>query len=233
MVILVGCECSQIITIELRKRGHEAYSCDLQPAEGGYPDWHIQADVLKVSEWRKWDMAIFHPPCTHLAASGATYFEKKKADGRQQEAIDFFMALAHAPIPKIAIENPVGIMSTVWRQPDQIIQPYEFGHRESKKTCLWLKNLPMLQPTKIVDPLYYILPNGEVYRDGKGKRYSPTHYLTGRSLARYVNQTRSGCNKLPPSADRAKIRSRTYPGIARAIAKQWTDTNRPYQVNLF
>lgn len=167
-------------------------------------------------------MMIAFPPCTHLAVSGARYFKQKQADGRQQAAIDFFMTLANAPIERIAIENPVGIMSTKWRKPDQIIQPYEYGHLESKKTCLWLKNLPLLKPTKIMEPVWWKNPDGTDYRDSRGKRYSPTHYLMDRNqIARWANQTPSGQNKLGPSADRAKIRSRTYPGIAKAMAEQW------------
>lgn len=141
MRILVACEESQAVTKELRKLGHEAYSCDIEPCSGGHPEWHIQADALEIIKI-KWDMIIAFPPCTHLAVSGARYFAEKKADGRQQKAIDFFMAFVNADSPKIAIENPVGIMSTKYRKPDQYIQPWQFGHGETKKTCLWLKNLP-------------------------------------------------------------------------------------------
>ena len=137
---------------------------------------------------------IAFPPCTHLAVSGAHRFAEKRADGRQQEGIDFFMALANAPIPKIAIENPVGIMSTKWRKPDQIIQPFQFGDPESKKTCIWLKGLPKLVPTDILP-----LPECGYWR----------------------NQTPSGQNKLGPSPERAKNRARTYQGIADAMATQW------------
>jgi hypothetical protein len=147
--VLVACEFSGVVTSAFRSHGHEAYSCDLLPTEGN-PDWHIQGDVLEhLSDG--WDLMIAFPPCTHLAVSGARWFPDKRADGRQQDAIDFFMTLASADIPKIAIENPVGIMSTVWRKPDQIIQPWQFGHGETKATCLWLKNLPVLEPTNIVD----------------------------------------------------------------------------------
>lgn len=148
MKILVACEYSQIVTRAFRALGQEAYSCDILPTEGN-PEWHIQGDVLE--HLSGWDMLIAFPPCTHLAVSGARWFAEKRADGRQQAAIDFFMKLSNADIPKIAIENPIGIMSTVWRKPDQIIQPWQFGHGETKATCLWLKNLPKLQPTDIVD----------------------------------------------------------------------------------
>jgi len=184
MAILVACEESQAVTIELRKLGHEAYSCDLEECSGGHPEWHIQDDVLKYLDER-WDMMIAFPPCTHLAVSGARWFAQKRADGRQQKAIDFFMKLANAPIHRIAIENPISIMSTVWRKPDQIIQPWQFGHGETKATCLWLKNLPLLRPTKIV---------------------------SGREPRIW---------KMPPSKDRAKLRSKTYLGIAKAMAEQW------------
>ena len=150
MKILVACEESQAVTIELRRLGHEAYSCDIKPCSGGHPEWHLQVDALELLKM-KWDMILAFPPCTHLAVSGARYFEQKRKDGRQQAAIDFFMRFANADCPKIAIENPVGIMSTVWKKPDQIIQPWQFGHGETKKTCLWLKGLPPLIPTEIVE----------------------------------------------------------------------------------
>ena len=150
MKILVACEESQAVTIELRRLGHEAYSCDVQPCSGGHPEWHLQVDALELLKM-KWDMILAFPPCTHLAVSGARYFEQKRKDGRQQAAIDFFMRFANSDCPRIAIENPVGIMSTVWKKPDQIIQPWQFGHGETKKTCLWLKGLPPLIPTEIVE----------------------------------------------------------------------------------
>ena len=150
MKILVACEESQAVTIEMRRLGHEAYSCDIEPCSGGHPEWHLQVDALELLKM-KWDMILAFPPCTHLAVSGARSFEQKRKDGRQQAAIDFFMRFANADCPKIAIENPVGIMSSVWRKPDQIIQPWQFGHGETKKTCLWLKGIPLLVPTNIVD----------------------------------------------------------------------------------
>ena len=150
MKILVACEESQAVTSEMRRLGHEAYSCDIEPCSGGHPEWHLQVDALELLKM-KWDMILAFPPCTHLAVSGARYFEQKRKDGRQQAAIDFFMRFANADCPKIAIENPVGIMSSVWRKPDQIIQPWQFGHGETKKTCLWLKGIPLLVPTNIVD----------------------------------------------------------------------------------
>ena len=150
MKILVACEESQAVTIELRRIGHEAYSCDIEPCSGGHPEWHLQVDALELLKM-KWDMILAFPPCTHLAVSGARYFEQKRKDGRQQAAIDFFMQFANSDCSKIAIENPVGIMSTVWKKPDQIIQPWQFGHGETKKTCLWLKGLPPLISTEIVE----------------------------------------------------------------------------------
>jgi hypothetical protein len=192
--VLVACEESQAVTIGLRQMGIEAFSCDLEPCSGGHPEWHLQADVLRVLDKPWWDMILAFPPCTHLCVSGALHFAKKRADGRQQEGIDFFMRFANAKCERVAIENPVGIMSTVWRKPDQIIQPWQFGHDASKSTCLWLKNLPPLVPTKILAP-------------ANGKYYG--------------NQTPSGQNKLGPSPERAKERSRTYQGIADAMANQW------------
>lgn len=166
MKILVACEESQAVTIELRKLGHEAYSCDIEPCSGGHPEWHLQQDVTQLLKI-EWDMIIAFPPCTHLAVSGARYFEEKRKDGRQQQGIDFFMMFANANCKKIAIENPVGIMSTKFRKPDQIIQPWQFGHGETKATCLWLKGLPKLEPTEIVEGL-------ETLMDAEVKRFRPT-----------------------------------------------------------
>jgi len=149
MKILVGCEFSGTVRDALREMGLKAWSCDLLKGDGRYKDFHIQGDLVKRINLG-WDMLIAFPPCTHLAVSGARWFKEKRADGRQQEAIDFFMKLVNADIPKIAIENPVGIMSTKYRKPDQIIQPWQYGHGETKATCLWLKGLPLLKPTNIV-----------------------------------------------------------------------------------
>lgn len=148
--VLVACEESQAVVTEFRKLGIEAFSCDIEPCSGGYPEWHIQDDVRNLLNCN-WSMIIAFPPCTHLASSGARWFEQKKKDGRQQEAIDFFMLFVDSKCPLVAIENPIGIMSSVYRKPDQIIQPWQFGHGETKSTCLWLKGLPLLQPTDIVN----------------------------------------------------------------------------------
>jgi len=149
MRILVACEYSGRVREAFRKMGHDAWSCDLLPADDDSP-YHIQGDVLQVLN-DGWDLMVAHPPCTHLAVSGARHFAEKIADGRQQEGIDFFMAMVNAPIPRIAVENPICIMSTKYRKPDQIIQPWQFGHGETKATCLWPKNLPKLTPTNIVE----------------------------------------------------------------------------------
>jgi site-specific DNA-cytosine methylase len=141
MRILVACEESQAVTIEMRRLGHEAYSCDIQDCSGGHPEWHIKGDALELLKM-KWDMLIAFPPCTHLAVSGARHFAKKQADGRQQEAIDFFMKFINADCPRIAVENPIGIMSSRYRKPNQIIQPYMFGDHARKSTCFWTKGLP-------------------------------------------------------------------------------------------
>ena len=148
MKILVACEYSGRVRDAFIKQGHDAMSCDLLPTDSPGP--HYQGDVFDIIN-DGWDLAIFHPPCTHLAVSGARWFKEKQADGRQQAAIDFFMKLVNADIPMIAVENPISIMSTRYRKPDQIIQPWMFGHGETKATCLWLKNLPKLVPTDIVD----------------------------------------------------------------------------------
>jgi len=211
MKVLVACEFSQVVTKEFRKLGHEACSCDLLPTEGN-PDWHIQDDIVNhLSD--NWDMLIAHPPCTFLCGTAAKWFydpadkhlpieERRphpKFPNRKQDrstAFEFFMALVNAPIPKIAIENPVGVMSTYWRKPDQIIQPYEFGHPEPKKTCLWLKNLPKLKPTKIVEPEYTITKSG--------KRVPTWFFMPSQSKKRQTD------------------RERTFQGIAEAMAQQWT-----------
>jgi hypothetical protein len=180
MKILVACEFSGIVREAFKTKGHDAYSCDLLPTE--IPGNHIQDDVLEIIN-QGWDMMIAHPPCTHLASSGARWFKNKINE--QQEAINFFMDLMNCGIPKIALENPIGIMSTQYRKPDQIIQPWQYGHGETKATCLWLKNLPLLKPSNIV---------------------------SGREAR---------IHKLPPSPERWKLRSRTFAGIAEAMANQW------------
>jgi len=176
-----------VVREAFRARGHDAWSCDLLPAEDGSP-YHIQGDVRKQLTPDTWDLGIFFPPCTHLCVSGARWFKDKQED--QQDALDFVARLMLAPIERIAIENPVGIISTKIRKPDVIIQPWMFGHQETKTTCLWLKNLPALKATQIME-------------------------------VRDKNLTPSGQNKIPPSPTRWMERSRTYKGIAEAMADQW------------
>lgn len=149
MRIIIGCEYSQVITKAFRERGHEAYSCDILPCEGGHPEWHFMKDILVVLEREHFDLGIFHPPCTHLAVSGARWFKDKKVE--QEEALEFVRLLLNAPIEHIALENPISIISSRIRKPDQIIQPWQFGHGETKATCFWLKNLPRLKPSNIVE----------------------------------------------------------------------------------
>lgn len=182
MRILIACEYSGAVRDAFRDRGHDAMSCDLLPTD--VPGPHYQGDVSDILD-DGWDMLIGFPPCTHLAVSGARWFPEKRADGRQQAALDFVRLLMDAPIDKIAIENPVSIISSQIRKPDQTIQPWQFGHGETKRTCLWLKNLPKLTPTDIVD--------------GREQRIW----------------------KMPPSPDRWKERSKTFTGIANAMADQW------------
>lgn len=186
MAALIACERSQAVTIAMRAKGVEAYSCDTEPCDGGHPEWHIRCDVLQILD-DPWDAIIAFPPCTHLAVSGARHFAAKRADGRQQQGIDFFLRFALHPCRIVGMENPIGIMSTLWRKPDQIIQPWQFGHGETKATCLWLKGLPPLTPTNIVD--------------GREQRV----------------------HRMPPSKDRAMLRSKTYQGIADAMASQWSE----------
>ncbi len=193
MNVLIACEFSGVVRQAFRALGHNAWSCDLLPAEDGSP-YHIDGDAIDAirmpAAWKQWfpyewDLVIAHPPCTDLAVSGARWFPAKRASGDQQRSIDFFMAMVNAPAAKVAVENPISIMSRLHRKPDQIIQPWQFGHGEVKATCLWLKGLPPLTPTDIVD--------------GRSPR---VHHAS-------------------PGPDRWKERSRTLPGIAKAMAAQW------------
>ena len=212
MRILVACEESQAVTIELRKRGYEAYSCDILDCSGGHPEWHIKGDVLEQLN-KGWDMMIAFPPCTHLAVSGAAWFEEKRKDGRQQKGIDFFMSLVNAPINKIAIENPVGIMSSTYRKSDQIIHPYYFGDEAQKTTCLWLKNLPKLFHNKKPD-----LFNTETTHVGKGEFCEWVDGKTGK-----IKRKSAFMEKGFKISERGHHRSKTFPGIAKAMAEQWTN----------
>lgn len=212
MNAIVGCEESQAVTIELRKRGIRAFSCDTEPCSGGHPEWHIVADIMTVINGgvfktqsgdvvyiERWDLGIFFPPCTFLTVSSNRWYEDQPqpksgvlvGEARREarrEARKFFMRLWDCDIPKVAIENPIGCMSSEFRKPDQVIQPWMFGHGETKATCLWLRGLPKLTPTEIVP--------------GREQRIF----------------------KLPPGPDRQKMRSKTFPGIAKAMAEQWSVT---------
>lgn len=207
MKVLIACEESQRITIEMRKLGHECYSCDIDYPSGHHPEWHIHQDVLPLLNGDcefttmdgishkiegEWDLIVAHPPCTYLTVSGNRWFNIEKYGDKarerlklREEAYDFFMKFINAKCKRIAVENPIGYMNTHYRKPDQIIQPWQFGHGETKATCLWLKGLPLLRPTNIVK--------------GREQRIW----------------------KMGPSEDRVKERSKTYPGIAKAIAEQW------------
>lgn len=242
MRVLIACEESQAVCKAFREKGHEAYSCDIIDCSGGHPEWHILGDVLKVLNprpikvaqndirtgiefytndgqtahtiWGKWDMIIAFPPCTDLAVSGARHFEKKRADGRQRESIEFFAQFLKADCEKVAIENPIGIISGDYIQehfPDlaekygfpikqsQIIQPYEYGHNAKKSTCLWLKGLPLLKPTNIVEPDLIS------YTCKSGKKVTFSRHM--------VQGFKNG--------ERAKSRSKTFEGVAKAMAEQW------------
>jgi hypothetical protein len=210
MRILVACEESQAVTKELRKLGHEAFSCDLLPCSGGHPEWHYQQDVFEVIE-KGWDMMIAHPPCTFLAVSGARWLYNKdgsKNEDRwnsQAEALDFVQRLMDAPIDKIAIENPISVISSQIRKPEQIIQPWMFGDKAQKSTCLWLKNLPKLEPTNIVEKGEFI-----EFISKKGvKKKQPKWYFDALKQAKTPEERRT-------------LRSKTFKGIAEAMAKQWT-----------
>lgn len=220
MKILVACEESQRVTMEFRARGHEAYSCDIIDCSGGHPEWHIKEDVLPLlngnCEFKtvdgtvhkvdgKWDMIIAFPPCTYLTVTGNRWFNVERYGDKalkriedRKEAIQFFLSFANADCDRIAIENPVGVMSTEWRKPNQIINPWQFGDPFEKKTCVWLKGLPNLEATDVVE-----IPERKQFASGKSM---PAWYADAFSL---------------PKEERAKLRSKTFPGIAKAMAEQW------------
>lgn len=223
MKVLIACEESQIVCKAFRERGHEAYSCDIQEPSGGHPEWHIHGDAIaaldggvittidgKQHDVGKWDLLIAHPPCTYLTVTGNRWFNEErygdKARQRKElrnEAANFFMSFINADVDKIAVENPIGYMSTVYQKPSQIIHPYMFGDPARKATCLWLKGLPKLTPTDIVEPIVIH------YQNGNGTD-NPWHMDT---------------LKLPPN-ERAKARSKTFPGIAAAMAEQWGEMKK-------
>lgn len=204
MKVLVACEESQAVCKAFRELGHEAYSCDIELCSGGHTEWHFQQDVIPLLQ-QNWDLIIAHPPCTYLTVTGNRWFNVEKYGDKalkrmndREDAVKFFMTFATAGCERIAIENPVGIISSRWRKPDQIIQPYEFGDPYEKKTCLWLKGLPYLQPTNIVEP-------------------EPREYFnSGKSMPSWY----ADAWRLPPK-EQAKMRSKTFPGIAKAMAEQW------------
>lgn len=214
MKVLVACEESQAVTIRLRAMGITAFSCDIQECSGGHPEWHIKEDVMKVIEGENWTAMIAFPPCTHLAVSGAAWFEQKRRDGRQQQGIDFFMEMVNAPIEHIAIENPVGIMSNLYRKPDQIIQPYYFGDEAQKTTCLWLKNLPFLYHNDKPN-----LFDHNVTHVDKGGFYEWIDSKTGKTKKQPLWYADAFLKKGKDS--HGKTRSKTFPGIANAMAEQW------------
>ena len=226
MNVLVACEESQRVCTAFREKGHNAFSCDILPCSGGHPEWHIQGNVLSILNGsgkttadflplfetqdgnhhelpEKWDLIIAHPPCTYLTLAGNKWFKPEFADRfpdrqkQRKEAIDFFMAVANADCYKIAIENPVGVMSSQWRKPDQYIEPYMFGDPEKKKTGLWIKGLPLLKPTNIVEPVII-------------------HCKSGANEPRWHMETMH-----LPKEERSRVRSQTFPGIAKAFADQW------------
>lgn len=219
MKVLVACEESQRVCTAFREKGHTAFSCDIVPCSGGHPEWHIMQDVVPLLNGRcifktmdgiehsidgKWDLIIAHPPCTYLTLAGNKWFKPEFVDRfpdrqkQRKEAIDFFMAIANADCDKIAIENPVGVMSCQWRKPDQYIEPFMFGDSEKKKTGLWLKGLPLLKPTNIVEPVII-------------------HCKSGANEPRWHMETMH-----LPKEERSRVRSQTFIGIAKAMASQWS-----------
>ncbi len=228
MRVLVACEESQAVCKAFREKGHEAYSCDIIECSGGHPEWHIQGDVLpllkrqdngnngwhdiyfetmdgKAHSVEKWDLIIAHPPCTHLSSSGQWAYKKGKDISLKYEGINFFMQFVNAECEKIAIENPVGIMSTEYKKPSQIIQPWQFGHKAQKSTCLWLKGLPLLTPTNIVE---------------KGEFAEWVDKKTGRKK-RQSKYDMEILKTAKTSEERSRLRSKTFEGIAKAMAEQW------------
>lgn len=218
MKVLIACEESQAVCTAFRSRGHEAYSCDILPCSGGHPEWHILGDALEVLKGGtivtmdgvihnvdKWDLIIAHPPCTYLCRAGMGFYNIEKYGKsaieraeKRRDAIEFFMRFVNADCDRIAIENPLGIMSTYYRKPDQYIQPFQFGNPTSKKTGLWLKNLPLLTPTEIVEP--------EFVTSGTGRRWDKWYWES---------------SLISNHAERSRFRSKTFPGIAEAMAGQW------------
>lgn len=217
MRVIVACEESQAVTKEFRALGHEAFSCDILPCSGGHPEWHFQEDIFKVLEREnKFDLMIGHPPCTYLAVSGAGWMYNK--DGtrneerykNQMDGLEFVHALMDVDIDHICIENPISVISSYIREPDQIIQPWQFGDEATKSTCLWLKNLPLLQPTKIVS---------------HGEKYEWTDTKTGKKKSQPLWYYEALLKAKSPQ-ERRTLRSKTFPGIAQAMAKQWNDLSR-------
>lgn len=224
MKVLIACEESQVVCNAFRELGHYAFSCDLLSTSGEHPEYHLKMDVFEAIKLKKWDLMVAHPPCTFLAGSSVQWlshpddkhlsFEFRRPHPKYPErredmrkAIEFVKALYNADIPKIAIENPVGLLSSRWRKPDQIIQPYMFGDEATKTTCLWLKNLPLLKPTNIV---------------GKGER---TVFKSGKSHPAWYAEALA---KAKTKEERQTLRSKTFPGIASAIANQWSINLTPY-----
>ena len=210
MKILIACEESQAVTKEFRKLGHDAFSCDILPCSGGHPEWHIQGDAIAEAYSGKYDMMIAHPPCTYLAVSGARWLYNKDGSRNEEryknqaEALEFVQQLMDAPIKYIAIENPISVISSHIRKPDQIVHPYMFGDKASKSTCLWLNNLPNLEPTDIVEKGEFI---EFISKKGVKKRQPRWYY--------------DALQKAKTPEERRTLRSKTFPGIARAMANQW------------
>lgn len=245
MRFLIGCEESQTITIALRNVGVEAFSCDLQPCSGGHPEWHYQCDIYDVL-YLGWDAIGMHPDCTKLTVSGNAHYAKGKEKYNERlEAAAWTEKLwteCCRICDNVFFENPIGVLPTLTTmgKPNQVIQPYEFGHPESKATCLWIKGFSLLKPTKYADFKNYRCKCGGVFEIKLGKYGCPNCCGDfGAAVPMWDNQTKSGQNKLAPSPDRKKIRSKTYKGIAEAIAMQWTNlngfakANAGWQINLW
>jgi len=223
MRILLGCEESQAVCIEMRKLGHEAFSCDLQPCSGGHPEWHLKMDIFEAIKLG-WDMMICFPPCTYLTVTGARWLYNKDGSKNterwiaQDEAVEFAKALYYSDINMVALENPVGKLSSLWMKPTQIIQPYYFGDEAQKTTCLWLKNLPQLQHLKTAT-----LFDNKVTHVGKGEMITTS---TGKTFSKWYWETSKGKGK-----ERQIMRSKTFNGIATAMAEQWGNLPKKYFLN--
>lgn len=213
--VLFGFEESQAGALAFRSKGFNAFSCDIKNCSGGAPQFHLRTDIMEALFLKRWHIVVLHPPCTYLSGSGL-HWNKRRSDraAKTEAAIEYVKKLMSYPFPYVAMENPVGALSTRYKKPTQIIQPYQYGHAESKTTCLWLRNLPKLKPTMIMEAKRFRCRCGNI-------TFAPGVCCNRMMRPLWDNMTPTGQNKLGPGPERAAIRSKTYPGIAEAMADQW------------